>query len=406
MPDSPDLSSIQTTEEADEAAEAIWNASDEAPQEDDSSPAEEEAAPQESDSDTGSLPSRDEKGRFVSREDHPDEATPSDEKPETAAEEAPPESPASPDEPEEGQTDEVPAPAEPPDYPTFRYRADGRDYEVPGSAYGESGTFIPTAEMEKLTRLVQEGHTHRGSFKQILNDKQREIDRAATGEDAARAELTAIKDKIEQLVTDPTEFERFIENLRGNWAVTKAQAEAESHKKLLDTERAQRESWEQEREEARLQPMMRQRLERTLVLAGKEMNLGADILKFAYQRLQTPEYLDRLYPRAEADNPQTGLKKGQRLDINVRMVQDELEYLASVTKGRVVEPTPNPKVEAAKAQAAKAASPTKEVKTPPTVSTKGGTAPTASKKKVPTFTSAEEADDWLRSGKYEELFDD
>jgi len=367
MPESPESSSVQTAEQADERFDAIL---DEAPAEPTApaEPAEPEAV-EAPEPETSEGPPRDEKGRFAKAD-----------QPEAAPSEAP--SPDAPTEPTtEGEAEVA--------YPAFRYRADGQEHELPGSAVGEHGVFLPNEMVPQITRLLQEGHAHRGSFQRLLSEKAREIQNAAAERDAAKAELTEIKAKIEELVRDENAFDRFVQDQRGNWEITKAKAEAAAHRTLLERERSQREEYERERQEQQLRPLMRDRLAGALNAVGKELQLPPTVLETAWRRMNQDDYVDRLFPRAQEDDPINNVRKGQRYDVQLQVVWNELQAYADImrTVGPPTQPTP-PKPKA----------PVKPIqKPPPTVSTKGGQAPSGPKR--PDFSKEKDptaaVDDWF-----------
>lgn len=367
MSESPESSGIQTAEEADAAFDAIG---DEVPEPVEAPAEEESAAPELEETEDG--PPRDDKGRFAKAD-----------QPETAPEAISSESLVEPT--AEGEPEEV-------SHPTFRYRADGQEHELPGSAVGTGGVFFPSEQVPEITRLLQEGHAHRGSFQRLLNDKARQIQDAASERDSAIAERDEIKGKIEELIKDEVAFERFIADQRGNWEITKARAESAAHQKMLENERSKREEYEMERQEQQLRPVMHQRLDLALETVGKSLGLPENVLAMARKRMSSEHYLEQLFPKAQQDDLVNNVRKGQRYDINVRMVQEELKAYAELLKS--VGPPPqqvNPKVAQAKAKAAQTIQ-----KAPPTVSTKGGAAPGTGKKR-PSFKSTEEVDDWFEN---------
>jgi hypothetical protein len=104
------------------------------------------------------------------------------------------------------------------------------------------------------------------------------------------------------------------------------------------------------------------------------------------RRYSSPDWLDRLFPRAVDDDPVSGLRRGERIgSLYENLLAQELVLIRDL-RGK-----PEPKEPAEP----KAKVPTPKPTAPPTVSAKKGPAPTATSPKVPKFTSTQEADDWI-----------
>ncbi|MCH7911159.1 MAG: hypothetical protein IIB38_16290, partial [Candidatus Hydrogenedentes bacterium] len=111
----------------------------------------------------------------VARDDHeksvsPDEVekdvAPEGEEPSTA--EAGPESEVTEEGEEEPKEEGVLSDEEWDALPAMRYRADGQDWEIPGSKVEEDGVFIPTDQVGHINQLLAQGQDHQGPFQQTL----------------------------------------------------------------------------------------------------------------------------------------------------------------------------------------------------------------------------------------------
>ena len=351
MSDSPEP---QTTEEADAAFEDVLEDVGTEPTEGEVTEEVTDATPEDGDQ----LPTRDEQGRFAKAE--------GTELPEDAP------APESPDEPEA----EVVA-------PTFRYQAEGREIEIPGSAQGDKGIFVPTEQLPNLTRQLRESEAFRGSYQRTLGQKDRERQQIVTERDAIQEELQTYRDKIRELVTNDQAFEQFIGELRTNWSTLEAQAESAKNAKLLEKERSERETWERDKHDQELRPVMYGRLDQGVRAIGKELSLPDHVLKATYGRMAGD--LDRYFPVAQQDDVQVGVKKGERYDLDIRAVRNELAYLRDVI-GTQKAPEPQ--------QSQKPGN-----KPPPTVPAKRGPAPPGKKK--PDFSKADDptaaVDEWFEN---------
>ena len=338
----------------------------EAPASETPAPASEQTPPAPSE---GAQP-RDAEGRFTSPA--PQEETPAAE---TAAEAPPPETPGEP------QPEAKPAAVEE-HGDVYGFRADGQDIEIPGSEVGDDGIFIPNDALPYVTRLLTQGKTHEGSFRQRLSEAARDREAAQKQVEAAQAQAQAIIQSLDEVFTgDEAAVLEFINNYRTEWPVLKAKSEAAGAKVQADAYRQQLDSVTQERQQAALRPVMQDALGGYTVQIGRELGLADDDIRALYEDLSAPELEAVLFVRAPEGNLD-GFQAGE-LAVNLNLIRQRAQTLQRVV-ARYGQPT---------ATGAKAPAP--KPKVPPAVSAKGGQAPAAPKKKLPVFKDAKEANEYI-----------
>jgi len=330
-------------------------------------PAPETSAPadtQPQPDDEGSL-ARDEHGRFTSK-------TPPDEPTGDATAPPPETSGDSQPETEAAATAEAREP--------YRFTADRESFEIPGSEVGEDGVYIPTAALPLVTRLLSQGKAHEGSFRQRLSEAAQREQAARKEVEATQAQLRTIMQTLDQVFTgDQDKVLEFVNDYRTQYPILKANAEAESLRLLRGADQARLAEIDQERERAAQRPVMYEALGSYVVQVGREVGLEDGEIKALYEELASPELETVAFVRAPDDDPMSGIRQGE-IAVNLQLIRRRAEGLKQLV-GRyrtapVTTVKPKPKV-------------------PPTVTAKGGPAPTAPKKQVPKFATAREAEEWI-----------
>lgn len=331
-------------------------------------PAETQTPPEPS---TGAPP-RDDAGRFTKQAP---QAAPAAAK--EAATEQSPETPGEP-QPEAEPTGEA-------QYERFAVRADGQDLTdlFPDSAVGEEGVFFGPQSLPVLTRLIQEGIAHRGSFRQRLSESAQKEQAAAQRAEAAEAQAQAIITALDQVFTGEEQAVLdFINGYRNEWPVLKAKSEAARYKVQAEALSAREKELNAEREHAAQRPMMYQGLQNWVVSIGREVGLEDQDIRVLYEELADPELESVVFRQAPEDDWESGLRKGE-LAANLALIRQR-----AMTLQRVVTRYRTPTQTGAKAPAPKP-------KVPPSVSAKGGPAPGVPKKKLPEFKNQREADEYV-----------
>lgn len=301
---------------------------------------------------------RDESGKFVKRE--------------AAAEEAPAEEAAPPE--------EAP-PTEAPEYPEFSYRYAGREYNLPGSKYGQEGVFIPTDSLPEFQRLL--GRAEVGQ-KQIA-DLQRQVTAAGSEGKGELERAQAILGKLADLRNQgPDAVAAWLDELDKNWDLMEARAETEQLRAQSERLTAREKELDDERAADELVPKMEQELQ-AAVLETAQRYPGVDASAM-YQRLSR-SFIDQIFYDADEDDPGGGFKRGEMvMDVNV--IENEFKYHQQLT-GQGSKATANALAHNKAATA--------ESTAPPAVPAGGATPPTTTKP-LPTFKNKEEADEFIRSG--------
>jgi len=332
-------------------------------------PAEERPAEQ-----AESGPPRDDKGRFAQK------AAPPVEQP--AAPTAP--APAAPQAPTATTEPAAIPPAETP-LPEASYRADGKDFTIPGSKMGEDGVFIPTEQWDGVQRLIGQGQVHQGSFQRRLSESAQSVQREKTRADAAEASKQAVFDKLMAMAKDGTIGNWIDENLVQNLEVLLARSEAEGQKLRVKEYEEREAARDREAAEAARGPQMENALANAILHFGGKAGLTDARMQQLYARLNQPEFRRALYSEATEDDPINGIRKGETV-IALGLIEQEVAWAGPGTTQPATD-----KVAAAAAANAKAGV---TAVAPPTVGARGGPAP-GTKTPPKQFKNAAEADDHI-----------
>lgn len=349
---------------------AFDKAFDEAPT---SAPAPTETAtPAQAGSPAPGTTGRDPQGRFTKAE--PTEAPPQEATAEPSATppaEVPPTE--SPEAAEEAAT-----------YPEFTFRSGGREFNIPGSAVGKDGAFIPTTSLPTITRLLAEGqHARDGSrdFAQRLQAAKAEGQQELQ---YARSLLAALNDLRQQ---GPDAIASWFDDLDRNWPLMEANAKLSLLEQQRASDKAQLSEVEQEREAEALVPQLRGVLTDTLAEYAQRPELAGVDTKRLYERL-SGRLFDQVFEEATEDDVAQGVAQrvGQVI-VNYGVIEDEMKYEADVLR-RAREAG-----KAAQQITQQNAARTADSTAPPTVGAKKGASP-AGGKPIPKFATAREADEW------------
>lgn len=269
-------------------------------------------------------------------------------------------------------------PSAEPEFPEFSVRADGQVLSIPGSAVGEDGIFIPKSALPQVEQLLAYGQVHQGSFRQRLSESAQREQQAMARADAAEREKAAVLDRFEAMVEahlqGRSDLQDWLNGVAQNWPVMRAESRVKALEARNQYETQRLQQYEAQQQETQLRPIMEQRLEQALVALGERHGVETDALAQLYQRyLQTPGMLETVFPRATQDDPVSGVKAGQRYDVQLALLEREVQWLGGLVKGRTPVAQKPP------------------AKPPPTVAAGRGPAPTAVQK-VPAVKSPEEAD--------------
>jgi len=325
--------------------------------------------------------SRNEKGQFVKAEPTeapPLEATPGDE----------PDAPPA----------EV-APETPPDavveatHPEFTYRSAGREFNIPGSAVGEDGAFIPTPALPAITRLLAEGQHAREASREYAAKLQEARVEGQKELQYARSLLASLNQLRQQ---GPDAIANWFDELDRNWPLMEAQAKLSLIEKEREAEKAQLSDAQREREAEALVPQLRNVLTEKLAEHAKRPEYKGVDTKRLFERL-SGRLFDQVFEEATEDDVAQGIARqvGQVI-VNWGVIEDEVKYEADIL--RRTRESANLTKEVVKANAAKVAEPN----APPTVGAKKG-ASAAGGKSVPKFKTRAEADEWFDNDGFNDI---
>ena len=272
-------------------------------------------APAEPAAPSGPAQTRDNQGRFTVKTDAP----PSE--PETPAETPPAEVPPDNAEGTEPPVVEGETPPEEPAQavlPPWEYTVSGRQLSIPGSKVGPDGVFIPTAQVERVTRHLIAGHM---AGQRDREAKAREV--AARNE--GQAEVLKARKLLSawgELTKDKAKVLAFAEDLERNRELYLTRAE-------LEAVRAEKEEVGQRMTESE------QTQAAEALVPQLQNGLKAIIGKYAdkYAGVDTEKLYDRLM-RRHFDQVFSEDEQGEIL-IDEEFIEDELQFAASaIRQGR------------------------------------------------------------------------
>ena len=350
--------------DAEESTEAP-KATEAEPSPEDTPPPEDEAQP------------RGEDGRFVA-------------KPEAEAQpEGAPEAEVSEDQPT-GDADTAPeAEVEP---VPFTFRADGTDFEVPGSAMSEKdGLYIPPDQVEVVTQLMRFGKTYQGSFREQLAASKDEVKSAQVERDAAGAARTSLLEKLAAFSDNPDAFSAFMDDFSRELPMLLANAKTAEAEALREGDRAKLAELEQKVEFEQKLPVLEDRLEEAIRYYSEAHGIDTDGMRTLWTRLRAEKQFERIFTR----------KDSGEWDEDLGIVEDETRYLAAAIGGRkTVEPQRREAKDNKKALEA-----LKSGKKAPPIAPAGKGPPPRATAKPPQFKTTEEADEWFEGGGYNAQFE-
>ena len=324
--------------------------------------------------------SRNERGQFAKAE--PTEALPQEATPEPS--ETPP-AEAVPETPPDAVVEAT--------HPEFTYRSAGREFNIPGSAVGEDGAFIPTPALPAITRLLAEGQHAR----EASRDYAAKLSEArAEGQKEllyARSLLASLNQLRQQ---GPDAIANWFDELDRNWPLMEANAKLSLMEKEREAEKAQLSEAQRDREAEALVPQLGRVLTDALAEYAQRPDYKGVDTKRLYARL-SGRLFDQVFEEAtEQDVAQGVAQRVGQVVVNWGVIEDEVKDEADIL--RRARDSANLAKEVVKANAAKVAEPN----APPTVGAKKG-ASAASGKAAPKFKTTAEADEWFDRGGFNDF---
>lgn len=326
-------------------------------------------------------PSRDQQGRFAKPTPPAPPAAPA--APVAAAPLAPPQSPPA-------AAEETPPQEQA--HPEASYRADGKDFTVPGSKVGDDGVFIPAAQWPQIERLIGQGQVHQGSYQQKLSESAQSVQRETLRANAAEQSKSEVFDRLLKMAEDGS-IEDWLAEVQRNLPVLLAKAEAKAAQDQLKHYDSERATHQAQQSEAQLIPQMESALEKAVLHYGTAAKLSQERMQALYQRLNTAAYRKALFSQADADDPVNGFRAGDWV-MDFGLVEQEVAWAGP---GQVPQQAADKVAQAAAANAKAAQTAT----TPPTVGAKTGATPRPGPAKK--FASAAEADEHIWGEGFGEL---
>lgn len=277
----------------------------------------------------------------------------------------------------------------------FVFRADGTDFEVPGSAVSEKdGLYIPPDQVETVTQLLRFGKTYQGSFREELAASKDEVKAAGVERDAAQAARTTLLEKLASFEGQPEAFEQFMTEFHRELPMLLANARTAEAEALRQSDKDKLAELERERDFDRSLGTREDRLEEAIKYYGEAHGVDLEGMRTLWTRLRAKDQMDRIFTRSDT---------GEWAE-DLGLVENEVRYLAAAIGDRALKEVEPQRKEAKANQKALDALKGKGRKPPPTAPTKKGPAP-AAVPKPPEFETTEQADEWFEGGGYNQHFE-
>ena len=283
---------------------------------------------------------------------------------------------------------EAPQPEEDtaPEYQPFRPKADGREIEVEGALRGSDGSvYFPPGTWE---RQLQPYLADRTAWRQKEQQYQQRIQQAeeraqgATAEQQAR--LQAFEAEIDKMLRDPDYLVEFVQDFERKAPILRAEMEKAQAIAERDRYRQGLEPYQAREQEAEMEPIKQQGLANYITaIAQDEAYKGLQLdLEGVFQTLW--ENQDLAFTRAPADDPASGVRKGE-LAVNLKAVRTLIDREAAAL--RRTRTNTQAAIEAARRNAATL---NRKNAPPPTVGARGDVTP-----QKPQSREIKDADDWI-----------
>lgn len=277
----------------------------------------------------------------------------------------------------------------------FVYRAEGAEHPFPGAVTDTDGQVLFTKDA--VPQLRQALSLAR-AYPRLNREADRNVNAERQQRQAVEEQLTTVLTKLGELFSNKDAAAEFLAQGVDGWRLLEAEAKRKGVELRAKHAEDQLATWEVERQDAEWRPVGEGMIDEALALWGPEIGLeGAEIARLK------PRYMamfDRIFPKADQDDPAAGIRKGQRYDLRQAVMADDLKFLAGfrgAQPGKKDQPRAADgtfaKAEAAKQENAKRTTP---AKAPPAVGAAKGSAAPA--KGPPNYKTTREADEAIWFG--------
>jgi hypothetical protein len=228
-------------------------------------------------------------------------------------------------------------------YPVWEVRADGQDFEIPGSRMGTNGVWLDKAAVPLVQQLIAEGVANRGSARQLReqleSENQQLRSRITNDPDILRAK--AFNQQIMRILASGAEgMQQFLEDFNNNRQALVANAEQAVLRQQLQERDQQLTTLREQQEATQLEPVMGQAIDNTVAeLAGRPEFAGVDA-NLILERLYSPRGLDAVFyevdPRERPRGPNEDefylgtAADGKLYLMNWGVIVQEFQYQASI----------------------------------------------------------------------------
>ena len=264
------------------------------------------------------------------------------------------------------------APAAEPAGEPFTFKADGKQFEIPGAMrYPEGVYFTP----EAILRLQENLADRKG-----LNDRIRQLENKVQVNDPERhpevLRARALTQKLNELMDQgPEAMAEWLDNLQQNRPILEANAKAAALEAQLKRYTEQEQTQASEQEATALVDQMDRTLNGHLDAILQDPEIAA--LGLDRNRLQARLYrlADALFVEADQDYPDAGVRKGD-LAINLELLRAEVNDAAALVRQVRGQQDAQQKAKKANAPAVNAAAPPPVVAGTKTAAPRNGARPT------------------------------
>lgn len=257
------------------------------------------------------------------------------------------------DKPSESPANVSGAPAAEPAGEPFTFRADGKEFTIPGAQKFPEGVYIPTEAVGKLQEHLAD---RRG-----LNDRIRQLEQKLQNADPSRNEevlrARALINQITALMDQgPEKMAEWLDNLEQNRPILEAKAQADALKRQLEQYQTRETSAQTEQQATELAGQMEAALGQHLDAVLKDPEIATLGLDSNRLKVRLYRMAEQLFGEADRDYPEYGIRKGD-LTINLELLRAEVNDAAALARQYQGQAVAKQKAKAANAPAVNAGSP-------------------------------------------------
>lgn len=231
-------------------------------------------------------------------------------------------------EPAEPAPDASGDPAAEPAGEPFTFKADGKQFEIPGAMRYPEGVYIPTEAVARLQEHLADRKSLNGRIRQLEQQVQTSDPERHPDVLKARAVMSRLNALMDQ---GPEAVAEWLDKLEQNRPILERDAEIAALKKEREFHTERQKAETSEAEATALADQMDVALSRNLDVVLADPAIAA--LNLDRNRLQVRLYrmADALFVEADQDYPEAGVRKGD-LAINLELLRAEVNDAAALAR--------------------------------------------------------------------------